>query len=131
MQLFLDDMQWADSTALDVIHTILSDTMGSCMFFVGTYRDNEVQLNHPIFDLMERLEISNVRTTKVSLTGLAERDLNTMISDALCLYPRICKSLSDLVFQKTKGTATINKNIFAVIVFEKFLILFNIFFLNY
>ena len=36
--------------------------------------------------------------------------------------------------QNTKGTATINKNIFAVIVFEKFLILFNIVFfklLNY
>ena len=96
-------MQWADSTALDVIHTILSDTMGSCMFFVGTYRSNEVQIDHDIFDLMERLDISNVRTTKVSLTGLGERDLNTMISDALCLYPRICKSLSDLVFQKTKG----------------------------
>jgi len=103
LQLFLDDMQWADSTALDVIHTILSDTMGSCMFFVGTYRDNEVRIDHDIFDLMERLEISNVQTTRVSLTGLNKDDLNTMISDALCLYPRICKSLSDILFQKTKG----------------------------
>ena len=99
----MDDIQWADRTALDVIHTILSDTMGSSMFFVGTFRNNEVQVDHDIFDLMERLEISNVRTTKVSLAGLDQKDLNTMISDALCLYPRICKSLSDIVFQKTKG----------------------------
>ena len=99
----MDDIQWADSAALDVIHTILSDTMGSCMFFVGTYRNNEVQLDHDIFDFMDRLEISNVQTTKVSLTGLDQKDLNTMISDALCLYPRICKSLSNIVFQKTKG----------------------------
>ena len=103
MQLFLDYMQWADSTALDVIHTILSDTMGSCMFFIGTYRDNEVQIDHDIFGLMKRLEISNVPTTRVSLTGLDQDDLNTMISDVLCLYPRICKSLSDILFQKTKG----------------------------
>ncbi len=96
-------MQWADSTALDVIHTILSDTMGSCMFFVGAYRDNEVQADHDVFNLVEMLEISNVRTTKVSLTGLNREDLNTMISDALCLYPRICKPLSDIVFQKTAG----------------------------
>ena len=96
-------MQWTDSTALDVIHTILSDTMGSCMLFIGTYRDNEVRIDHGIFDLMERLEISNVQTTRVSLTGLNKDDLNTMISDALCLYPRICKSLSGIVFQKTKG----------------------------
>ena len=99
----MDDIQWADSAALDVIHTILSDTMGSCMFFVGTYRNNEVQMDHDIFDFMDRLEISNVQTTKVSLTGLDQKDLNTMISDALCLYPRICKSLSNIVFQKTKG----------------------------
>ncbi len=104
LQLYLDDLQWADDTALDMIRTFLSDTMGSCMFFVGTYRDNEIQVGHAVFDLMENLEISNVPTNKVSLTGLDQEDLNTMISDALCLYPRICKSLSDVVFQKTKGS---------------------------
>eukprot|EP00984_Skeletonema_dohrnii_P000513 scaffold169_cov122-Skeletonema_dohrnii-CCMP3373.AAC.1 len=77
VMLFLDDMQWADSTALDV--------------------------DHDIFGLIEKLEISNVPTTQVSLTGLEQKDLNTMISDALCLYPRICKSLSGIVYQKTKG----------------------------
>ncbi len=104
-QLFLDDLQWqwADDSALEVIHTILRDRMGSCMLFVGTYRDNEVQVGHAIFDLMENLEISNVQTTKISLTGLEREDLNTIISDALCLYPRICRSLSDSVFEKTKG----------------------------
>eukprot|EP00986_Skeletonema_menzelii_P017619 scaffold20786_cov95-Skeletonema_menzelii.AAC.1 len=52
---------------------------------------------------MERLEISNVPTTKVCLTGLSLEDLNIMISDALCLFPRICMSLSKIVIQKTKG----------------------------
>ena len=99
----MDDLQWADDAALDMVRTFLSDTMGSCMFFVGTYRDNEVQVGHALFDLMENLEISNVPTNKVSLTGLDQASLNEMISDALCLYPRICKSLSDIVFQKTKG----------------------------
>jgi len=103
LQLFLDDIQWADSTALDVIHTILSDKLNSCMFFVGTYRDNEVQVDHDIFNLMRELEMSHVHTTKLSLAGLDQSDLNTMISDALCLYPRICKSLTEIVFQKTKG----------------------------
>ncbi|KAK1746792.1 putative AAA ATPase [Skeletonema marinoi] len=101
--LFLDDIQWADSSALDVIHTILSDKLNSCMFFVGTYRDNEVQVDHDIFNLMRELEMSHVHTTKLSLAGLDQSDLNTMISDALCLYPRICKSLTEIVFQKTKG----------------------------
>jgi len=96
-------MQWADNTALDMIHTILSDTRGSCMFFVGSYRDNEVQPDNAIFHLIDKLGSSNVPTKKISLSGLNQKDLNMMISDALCLYPRICKSLSDIVFQKTKG----------------------------
>ena len=73
------------------------------MFFVGTYRNNEVDIDHALFDFMERLKISNVPTTKVRLTGFSLEDLNTMISDALCLFPRICMSLSKIVFQKTKG----------------------------
>ncbi len=77
--------------------------MGSCMFFVGTYRNNEVDIDHALFEFMEKLEISNVPTTKVSLTGLGLEDLNTMVSDALCLSPRICTSLSKIVFKKTKG----------------------------
>ncbi len=73
------------------------------MFFVGTYRDNEVHADHPVFDFMRKLEMSPVPTNKVSLTGLDRDDLNTMISDALCLYPRICDSLSEVLMQKTKG----------------------------
>ena len=103
LQLVFDDMQWSNSTALDAVHAILSDTRGSCIFFVGTYRDNEVQEDHAIFQFIDKLDVSNVPTTKISLTGLNQEDLNTMISDALCLYPRICKSLSDVIFQKTKG----------------------------
>lgn len=103
LQLVFDDMQWSNSTALDAVYAILSDTRGSCIFFVGTYRDNEVQEDHAIFQFIDKLDVSNVPTTKISLTGLNQEDLNTMISDALCLYPRICRSLSDVIFQKTKG----------------------------
>ena len=101
--MFLDDLQWADDIALDVVHTFLSDRMGSCIFFVGTYRDNEVKASHAMFDLLQKLETSNVPTTQLSLTGLDQEDLNKLISDALCLFPRICKSLTEIVLQKTKG----------------------------
>ena len=100
IQLFLDDVQWADDTVLDFIHSILSDTMGSCVFFIGTYRDDEVRSNHAIYNFVEKLDASNVPTEKLSLTGLNQEDLNTMISDALCLFPRICKPLSEVFCQK-------------------------------
>ncbi|KAL3811928.1 hypothetical protein ACHAXA_001575 [Cyclostephanos tholiformis] len=42
-------------------------------------------------------------TTMLSLEGLNPRDLNIMVSDALCTFPRISESLSDIIYQKTKG----------------------------
>ena len=99
----MDDLQWADDSVLDVIHKFLSDRLGSCIFFVGTYRDNEVSPGHFVFNLMDKLESSQVPTSKVSLGGLDREDLNTMISDSLSLYPRLSMPLTDTVLRKTKG----------------------------
>jgi predicted ATPase len=70
---------------------------------VGTYRSNEVADDHEIFCLAQRLKSFGVPTTMLSLEGLNPKDLNTMISDALCIFPRISEPLSDIVYQKTKG----------------------------
>ena len=104
VMLFLDDLQWSDSSALSLIEGILCDSMGSsCLFFVGSYRSNEVDRHHDVFRFMSSVESAGVPTTKLSLEGLSPTDLNAMISDALCTFPRICEPLSDIVYQKTKG----------------------------
>ena len=104
VMLFLDDLQWCDSAPLKVIEAILCDPFGeSCLFFVGCYRSNEVKPDHPVFPLMRSLRSFNVPATLLSLKGLNPNDLNTLISDALCMFPRMTKPLSDIVFHKTKG----------------------------
>jgi predicted ATPase len=104
VMLFLDDLQWCDESALTVVESLLCDEVGSaCVFFVGTYRSNEVADDHEIFCLAQRLRSFGVPTAMLSLEGLNPNDLNTMISDALCMFPRISEPLSDIVFQKTKG----------------------------
>lgn len=70
---------------------------------MGSYRSNEVSPSHEIFRLQTNLENFDVPCSFVSLEGLHLEHLKTMISDALCVFPRICESLSDLVYQKTKG----------------------------
>jgi hypothetical protein len=102
--LFLDDLQWCDTSALTVVESLLCDEVGSnCLFFVGTYRSNEVAEDHKIICLTQRLRSFGVPTTMLSLEGLNPKDLNAMISDALCMFPRISEPLSDIIFQKTKG----------------------------
>ena len=102
--LFLDDLQWCDDSVLTLVESIFVDASKSnCLFFVGTYRSNEVADDHEIFRSAKRLKSSGVPTTMMNLEGLQPTDLNTMVSDALCVFPRICEPLSDIVFQKTKG----------------------------
>ena len=102
--LFLDDLQWCDKSALTVVESLFCNAIGSaCIFFVGTYRSNEVADNHEILCLAQRLKSFGVPTTMMSLEGLNPKDLNTMISDALCVFPRISEPLSDIIYQKTKG----------------------------
>jgi len=105
VMLFLDDLQWAGSTSLELIQALLSDTRGSsCLFFVGSYRDNEVHDGHPIFDLMSNLDSRGVISTEEHLCGLNQSDLNMMISESVCVFPRLCKTLSDIISEKTEGS---------------------------
>ena len=104
VMLFLDDLQWCDTSALTVVESLLCDEVGSnCLFFVGTYRSNEVAEDHEIFRFAQRLRSFGVPTTMLSLEGLNPKDLNAMLSDALCMFPRNSEPLSDIIFQKTKG----------------------------
>eukprot|EP00804_Cyclotella_cryptica_P019416 CCRYP_006604-RB/>CCRYP_006604-RB protein AED:0.03 eAED:0.03 QI:114/1/1/1/1/1/5/168/1358 len=104
IMLFLDDLQWADPASLGLVHAVLSDMKGkSCMLFVGTYRDNEVGPDHIIFGFIKMLSQFNVPTSKIRLDGLTESDVNSMVSDAFRTLPRLCRSLSQVVFRKTNG----------------------------
>jgi len=44
-----------------------------------------------------------VESTKVHLEGLSREDLNLMISESLCIFPRICTPLSGIIYEKTVG----------------------------
>ena len=102
--LFLDDMQWCDNSVFTVVESIFGVANRlNCLFFVGAFRSNEVANDHEIFRSADRLKSSGVPTAMMSLEGLQPNDLNTMISDALGVFPRISGPLSDIVFEKTKG----------------------------
>ena len=88
-----------------MIHCILSDIKGNnCVGFVGSYRSNEVEFdNHPMSVFKDKLEACQVQSIKIHLGGLGEAELNTLVSDALGIFPRICLSLSNIIQRKTKG----------------------------
>ena len=102
-QIFLDDVQWADSASLGILLPILSDMMeSSCAYLICSYRSNEVPVEHTMFKFMKDLEDCNVTVSKIHLESLEVEDVNHMISDTLGVFPRISMPLSQLVLRKTK-----------------------------
>lgn len=73
------------------------------MFFVGCYRDNEVSETHILHGLYSWLEVFRVPITTIHLSGLTERDVTVLVSESLGILPRLCHSLSQVVFRKTDG----------------------------
>jgi len=90
---------------LDVINCILSDIKGNnCVFVVGSHRNHQIECqNHPLHMFIDRLEECQVQPTKIHLHGLEAADLNTLISDALGLFPRMSRALSNIIQRKTEG----------------------------
>ncbi len=100
--LFIDDLQWCDPTSLEIVYDIVSDKKVK-LYFLGCYRDNEIGSDHPISQLMQNMKMNDVPVKLLELGGVNRNELNCMTSDALCILPRHCKDLSDIIHSKTKG----------------------------
>ncbi|KAL3801675.1 hypothetical protein HJC23_013180, partial [Cyclotella cryptica] len=102
--LFLDDLQWADAMSLKLVQCVLSDVRGlNCLLFVGGFRENEVEHGHVLLKFFHALSASEVSSSVIRLNGISANDVNSMISDTLGVFPRLCKDLSDVVIRKTNG----------------------------
>ena len=100
---FLDDVQWADSAALEMVSTLASDGEVKCMLFVAAYREEEIAPEHPLNAELARLPLSGIRINSIGTGNIDVVDLTAFISDVLLLSPRITRSLADLVHAKTTG----------------------------
>mmetsp|Transcript_3889 Transcript_3889/g.8568 ORF Transcript_3889/g.8568 Transcript_3889/m.8568 type:complete len:1443 (+) Transcript_3889:166-4494(+) len=110
--LVCDDLQWADRTTLALITELLTKLgedlrrASRCCLFIGLYREDEVDDNHPFSIQYSYLQMSsNINTTEVKLSGLSKEDVNNMIMNELKLSPRLVRDLADAVYKKTSGHA--------------------------
>jgi predicted ATPase len=74
------------------------------MLFVGGFRDNEIGGDHALSVFFNTVSASSdVTSSSIFLDGISAEAVNSMISDGLGLFPRLCKELSQVVHRKTKG----------------------------
>ena len=105
--LFLDDLQWADSASIEAVNQLLlTSGLGSQdthFFFLGCYREGDTDSSNPLWKSLCHNNLVNARSTDVKLDCMEEHTLNTMISENLCLLPRLTRTLSNVIYHKTRG----------------------------
>jgi len=110
--LFLDDLQWADTASIDAVNQLLftpdissslSAKIGNRFFFVGCCREAGIDEKHPLWSVFCHAKLLDVKYTNLKLRCFEEETLNLMVSETLCLSPRVTRSLSSIIYHKTQG----------------------------
>lgn len=98
--IFIDDLQWADTSSIELIINLLSDQNIKYLLFIIAYRDNEI--NKSDIQLFENIELVNLSSIK--LENLKLSDVDALVSDTLMSENTIdYQALSELVHSKTLG----------------------------
>lgn len=100
--IFLDDLQWADSSSLLLLEYILSQNSKFVLFIVA-YRDNEVSVDHPFILMTDSLKKVGVSIKSILLNPLSERDIQNLLCSTLKRSDEAVTVLAKLLAVKTGG----------------------------
>jgi predicted ATPase len=104
--LYLDDLQWADESSLDLMKSILNNTNSNGGFiFIGSYRENDIADEDCHFSRLQRTihENSNYTCTKIPLENLTLDDVTNLLSNIPQMPRNQSKGLGRLVYAVTSG----------------------------
>jgi len=105
--IFIDDLQWADNSTIELFSTLLSDIETQYLFCITAFREDKFDNNNlKQFDQIEGLNISYIK-----LENLMSIDVNALIINSLdiTVYETLTDGRSnvndftDLVYKKTGG----------------------------
>lgn len=100
--LYVDDLQWADQSGLELLQNLISDDALQYLFFIGAYRSNEIGDN-PYFERMIQAMRGKVAYESFYLGEISPQATGELISDSLGLPLKEVEPLTKAVFAKSLG----------------------------
>ncbi len=102
--LFIDDLQWCDSATFDFLDYLFANVADyPYLFFIGAYRNNEVDEHHPLSQLMRAMQKKGLPLHDLRLTQLNASDCHEMVAYILDLPLSQCVELSRFLGDLTEG----------------------------
>lgn len=120
--LFLDDMQWVDSASLKLLHHLVCDPETQYLFVIGSYRNNEVSLSHPLMLTLETIAKESDNLHSITLPHLSRQHLFQFVADAIPPHQAGLEQLSELIYEKTAGNPFFVSQFLTTLFEEKLLI---------
>ncbi|GAX45568.1 multi-sensor signal transduction multi-kinase [Tolypothrix sp. NIES-4075] len=103
LAIFIDDLQWADSASLKLMHLLMSEADIGYLLLIGAYRDNEVNPVHPLMLTLEEIQKLGATVNTITLLPLDRVSINHLVADTLSCSLALATPLTELVLSKTKG----------------------------
>jgi PAS domain S-box-containing protein len=101
--IFIDDLQWADSASLKLMHLLMSEVDIGYLLLIGAYRDNEVNPVHPLMLTLEEIQKLGATVNTITLAPLEQTSVNHLVADTLSCSLMLATPLTELILSKTKG----------------------------
>jgi PAS domain S-box-containing protein len=101
--IFLDNLHWADTASLKLLHTLISGPVMNGMLVLGAYRDDEVEEGHPLRRMLNTPGYADGEVVAIDLKPLSLDDVEGMVSNILKCTREESASLTQLVQSKTGG----------------------------
>eukprot|EP00980_Cylindrotheca_fusiformis_P027454 scaffold20461_cov117-Cylindrotheca_fusiformis.AAC.17 len=107
--LVVDDLQWADSSSLDMIDYLISDGQNAnALMIVGCYRSNEVDEHSHLFKKIQTLQMKqtrcNFRITAIAVGSCDTDEVNKIIMAMMSIDDEErTRGLSEVCFKRTAG----------------------------
>jgi histidine kinase len=102
--LFLDDLQWADPSTLDLLVALLSQRELSHLLVIGAFRDNEVHEGHLLTLALRQLRaLAPQAVDELVLGPLSPAALTELVANTLRTSSERCSPLARLILAKSQG----------------------------
>ena len=100
--IFLDDLQWADRSTLQLIDLLCGDFAPNSLLLIGAYRDNEVDPGHALLDTLASIKKRGT-VCEINLSPLEVRHVQELLVNSPGCSPESVYEPAEVVFAKTGG----------------------------
>ncbi|MCA9550085.1 MAG: AAA family ATPase [Myxococcales bacterium] len=101
--LVLDDLQWADFATLALLGDLARNPDLGRLLVVGTYRDTEVDEDHPLRRTLDQLAQDGLQVPTIHLPPLQVGDVAQLISEALKAPRADVQPIAEVIHGRARG----------------------------